>query len=242
MKKSIFGLFFILFLLSSCKTQQKLSVYDEAMTSLKNGSYSVAGEKFEQIEDTQPFTKDATNGLIMASYSYYKAHNYEDSIRVIDYFIQSNPVNESLSYMYYLRGLDYYERISSSSKARNVLESTDNAFKELIYKYPNSKYVDDSVAKLREVETYLSGNEFNIANFYLKRNNYIGAINHYTNILKQYPQSKYVPETLYRLIEIDNILNVKFEAAQYYEILRNNFKDNPWTEYSTKIIKQYESK
>lgn len=239
--KTFLNLFLILFLLSSCKTAPKLSAYDEAMKELKIGNYSVAGEKFEKIEDNQPFTKDATNGLIMSAYSYYKAKNYEDSIRVIDYFMQSNPVNENMSYMYYLRGLDYYDRIKSSSKARDLLENADATFQALIYRYPNSKYIEDSRKRLEVVQTYLSGNELNIANFYLKRKNYIGAMNHYINILNQYPKSKYVPEALYRLIEIDDILNLKFEAVQYYKILNDNFKDTVWMKYSMKIIKKYEN-
>ncbi|MDD2840345.1 MAG: outer membrane protein assembly factor BamD [Rickettsiales bacterium] len=239
--KKILSLLFVILLLSSCKTTQKLSAYNEAMKSLKIGDYSVAGEKFEKIDDDEPFTKDATNGLIMASYCYYKAHNYEDSIRVIDYFMQASPVNENLSYMYYLKGLNYYDRIESSSKARDLLESADTTFKELLYRYPSSKYTEDSKTKLKQVETYLSGNELNVANFYLKRKNYIGAVNHYTNILNQYPQSQYVPEALYRLIEINNILNIKFEAVQYYKLLNDNFRDSIWTKYSTKIIKEYEN-
>lgn len=239
--KNFFSLFLILILLSSCKTTQKLSAYDDAMKSLKTGDYTVAAEKFEKIEDDQPFTKDAVNGLIMASYSYYKAHDYEDSIRVINYFMQTNPINENLSYMYYLKGLNYYDRIKSSSKARDLLENAHSTFKELLYKYPNSKYIEDSQLRLEKVETYLSGNELNIANFYLKRKNYIGAANHYINILNQYPKSQYVPEALYRLIEINNILNIKFEAIQYYKLLNDNFKDSIWIKYSTKIIRQYEN-
>lgn len=238
--KKFFSLLLILVLFTSCKTTQKLSAYNEAMKSLKIGDYSIAAEKFEKIDDDEPFTKDATNGLIMASYCYYKAKNYEDSIRVIDYFMQSNPVNENLSYMYYLKGLNYYDRIKSSSKARDLLESADLTYKELLYRYPNSKYVEDGKIRLEKIETYLSGNELNTANFYLKRKNYIGAINHYTNILNKYPQSQYVPEALYRLIEINNILNIKFEAVQYYKLLDTNFKDSVWTKYSTKIIKEYE--
>ncbi|HSQ98072.1 MAG TPA: outer membrane protein assembly factor BamD [Rickettsiales bacterium] len=238
--KNFLNLFLILILLSSCKTTQKLSPYDEAMKELKIGNYSVAAEKFEKIEDDQPFTKEATNGLIMSAYSYYKAKHYEDSIRVIDYFMQSNPVNENMPYMYYLKGLDYFDRIKSSSKARDLSENGRETFGTLIYRYPNSEYAEDSKIKFKTIETFLSGNELNIANFYLKRKNYIGASNHYLNILNQYPESKYVPEALYRLIEINDILNLKFEAVQYYKLLNDNFKDSDWTKYSTKIIKQYE--
>lgn len=228
--------------MSSCESakNQTPDTYVKAMDHLKIGNYNSAANIFEKLEDTQPFTKDATNGLIMASYSYYKAKQYDDSIRVIDYFIQSNPINENLPYMYYLKALNYYDRVNSMSKAKDIIELADLSLKEVIYRYPNTQYASDAMKKLEKTETYLSGNEMSVANYYLKRKNYIGAINHYVNVLNKYPKSNFVPEALYRLIEINSILNLKFEAVNYYQILFKNYKNSVWTEYSTRIIKKYE--
>ncbi len=240
--KRVLVLFLLLAIVASCVNKKDLvpDSYEKGMNHLKIGNYNSAAAIFEKLEDTQPFTADATNGLIMASYSYYKARQYEDSIRIINYFIQSNPINENLPYMYYLKGLNYYDRVSSMSKARDITKSADSTFKELIYKYPNTEYANDALERLKKTETYLSGNEMSIANYYLRRKNYIGAINHYTNVLNEYPKSNFVPEALYRLVEINSFLDLKFEAVKYYQILAQNYKDSVWTKYSTRIIKKYE--
>lgn len=244
--KRFIALIIFTVLLSSCVSKQKEKTsqesYQEAMKYLKVGNYARAGEMFEKIEDDQPFSDEATNGLIMASYSYYKAKHYEDSIRVIDYFIQSNPINQNISYMYYLKGLNYFDRMKSMSKARDITEAADSTFRELIYKFPDTEYANDAKKKLEKTETFLSGNEMIIANYYFKRKNYIGAINHYTKILQNFPQSDFVPESLYRLIEINAILGLKFESVQYYKILSEQYKDSKWTKYSTNTIKKYEKK
>ncbi len=242
MKKFI-TLIILLSFISACASKPKVEApqsYEEAMRNLKIGNYGKAAEMFEKLEDSQPFTEDATNGLIMASYSYYKAKHYEDSIRVIDYFIQSNPINENIPYMYYLKGLNYFDRVSSMSKARDLTENADSTFKDLIYRFPNTEYAIDASNKLKKTETYLSGNEMSIANYYFKRKNYIGAINHYTKVIQDFPKSDFVPEALYRLVEINTILGLKFEAVQYYKILSEDYKDSRWTRYSTNIIKRYE--
>lgn len=240
--KRVLLFLFLLFIIVSCASKKDLTPddYQKGISHLKIGNYNSAATIFEKLEDSQPFTADATNGLIMASYSYYKARQYEDSIRIINYFIQSNPINENLPYMYYLKGLNYYDRVNSMNKARDITESADFTFKELIYKYPNTEYAKDASERLKKTETYLSGNEMNIANYYLKRKNYIGAINHYINILNEFPKSNFVPEALYRLIEINSFLNLRFEAVKYYQILAENYKDSVWTKYSTRIIKKYE--
>lgn len=239
MKKFITLLTFVIFL-CSCATKKQPDGYDSAMRYLKVGNYSRAGELFEKIEDSQPFTEDATNGLIMASYSYYKGKDYEDSIRVIDYFIQSNPINENIPYMYYLKSLNYFDRIKSVAKARDLTESADASLRDVINKFPETEYARDALSRLKKTETYLSGNEMNIGNYYLKRKNYIGAMNHYIKILEEYPRSNFVPEALYRLIEINTILGLKLEAVQYYKVLSENFKENHWTQHATNLIKKYE--
>lgn len=238
--KKIASLFFILLIVSACYSEKKpVANYIKAMDDLKTGNYNTAAETFERIEDEQPFTKEATNGLIMSSYSYYKAGKYEDSIRIINYFIQSNPINENLSYMYYLKGLNYYDRIRSMNKAKDITESADTTFKELLYKYPNSEYKEDVLSRLKKTETYLSGNEMNIGNYYLKRKNYLGAINHFKTVIQVYPKSNFVPEALYRLVEINAFLNLKLESVQYYKILMENYSNSSWTKNATKIIKRY---
>ncbi len=144
--------------------------------------------------------------------------------------------------MLYLRSLNYYDRISSVARGRDVIESANFSFRDLIYKYPNTEYAKDAQSKLERIETFLSGNEMDIANYYFKRKNYIGAINHYTKVLKDYPKSDFVPEALYRLVEINSLLNLNFEAKKYNEILTTNFKDTTWSENSTKIIEKNEAK
>ncbi len=239
-----FLLLLSILILSSCATNIEQNVqlddYSRAMNFLKVGNYMMAGEIFEQIEDKQPFTTEATNGLIMSSYAYYKAQKYEDSIRVIDYFIQSNPINENIPYLYYLKGLNYYDRITSMAKGRNIIENANSTFNELIIKYPNTPYAEDAKKKLSKVQTYLSGNEMNIGTYYLKRKNYLGAINHYKKVLQNYPNSNFVPEVLYRLVEINLILNLKFEADNYNDLLNQKYTNSVWAKNSTKLINQYD--
>ena len=236
MKKIFFLLAVIL--LSSCATKKPVDDdYIKAMKNLKAGNYATAAEIFEKIEDDKPFTKEATDGLIMSAYSYYKAEQYEDSIRVIDYFVQSNPINQNLDYMNYLKALDYYSRMQSMNKARDIIEDANSSFKDLLYKYPNSIYVEDSQKKLSRVQSFLSGNDLNIADYYLKRKNYLGAMNHYINVLNNYPNSEYVPESLYRLMQINFIFGLNNDANHYKQILLQKYKNSEWANIDSKLTK-----
>jgi outer membrane protein assembly factor BamD len=241
-KKNFLFIFLILILIScsSKKEIKKNDGYIKGMKYLKAGNYSMAGEVFEKIDDDFPFTEEATNGLIMSAYSYYKANMAEDSVRIIDYFIQSNPVSRNLDYLYYLKGLNYYSRITLMSRMRDVMESANNIFNNLIYAFPNSEYKDDSLKKIKEIEEYLAGNDIIVGNFYLDKKNYIGAIHHFKNVINNYPNSSFMSEALYRLIEVNSLLDLKLEAIQYYKILSENYKNNSWENNAKKIIKNYD--
>lgn len=241
MKKYIV-VFLIGFLMSCTTEKDKMSLYQEAMQQLQFGNFNRAAELFETIEDNQPFTEDAVNGLIMSSYSYYKAKSYDDAIRVVDYFIQANPIHSNLPYLYYIKGLSYYDRIKSMNKGKDIILNADSTFKELIEKFPDTKYSFDAKEKLKTVETFLSGHEMNLANYYLSKRNYLSAMNHYNNIISKYQSSNFVPEALYNLIQITYILDLKIDSIKYYQLLMNNYKDNIWTTRSTNIIKKYENK
>ncbi|GMO63931.1 MAG: outer membrane protein assembly factor BamD [Rickettsiales bacterium] len=236
--KKIFIL--LLLFLSACVEKEKVVVsYNEAMQQLQDGTYMFAAENFEKLDDEYPFTEDAKNGLIMSAYSYYKAKEYDESVRVIDYFIKNNPVNDNVSYMYYLKGLNYEARNTSVTRARDIMEIQKDIYLVILSSFPNSIYVDDVKTRLNNINVDLSYNDLIIGNWYFDNRNYIGAMNHYKAILREYPTPQTEPEALYRLVELHDIFNLKVDALQYYVKLKKKYNDNEWTEYANEIVEKY---
>ncbi|MDR2526719.1 MAG: outer membrane protein assembly factor BamD [Rickettsiales bacterium] len=233
----------LLVILVSCsKNGTSVVSYEMAMKKFKKSNYTLAAEDFEKLDDAFPFTKDASNGLIMSAYSYYKAKKYDESIRVINYFINSNPISEYLPYLYYLKGLNYQARITLIQRARDVTETTYSAFSGLISAYPNTAYAEDAKSRIKIIRNMLSANDLFVANYYFSNRNYIGAMNHYKNIVENFKDSDYVAEALYRLVEINDIFSLKLDALQYYTILNSNYKGDKWEKYAFNIIKNYDEK
>lgn len=219
------------------KTADQL--YNEALYYLKKGVYDIAGGEFEKIEDEYPFSQEAKDGLVMSAYSYYKAKKYNDSLRVIDYYIQSNPIDPNLDYIHYIKALNYYDRVSSTKKARGITESADISLLDLLRRYPNTKYAQDAIDKKIMTETYLSGNEMEIGMFYLKNKNTIGATHHFNYIIQNYPYSKFVPEAYYRLIEVYLTIGAKEEAKNTLKILKNRYNTSKWFKNGQKLLKKH---
>src|SRR5689334_8751090 len=94
-------------------TEQAAEVlYNEAMDMLEQKRYGQAAEKFEHLEQEQPYSRWAIRAEIMAAYAYYRQAKYDDALLAIERFVKLHPGNEDAPYAYYLRGLCYYDQIT----------------------------------------------------------------------------------------------------------------------------------
>ncbi|MFC1659536.1 outer membrane protein assembly factor BamD [Pseudomonadota bacterium] len=233
----------ILFLgatLPSCTHKKKdptaEEVYNNAMEYFMEGSYDFAGEQFEKIEDDFPFSEYATKSQVMSAYAYYKAKSYIDSLRIAEYYIQMYPNDESIEYMYYLRMMNYYSRVKSYKKSFEIARTTKLTLKELILKFPKSKYVDDVKIKLEEINNHLAASEMYVGRFYLNKKNYIGALDKFKLVVSESDYSRFHPEAYHRMVEVYTIIGLENEAKKSYDILKDKYQNTKWFKYSSKII------
>ncbi|MBM3396063.1 MAG: outer membrane protein assembly factor BamD, partial [Betaproteobacteria bacterium] len=63
------------------------------------------------------------------------------------------------------------------------------AFKEVVTRFPNSRYAGDAAARMTYIINSLAGGEVKIAQYYLRREAYVAAVNRATYVLENYPQS-----------------------------------------------------
>jgi outer membrane protein assembly factor BamD len=99
--------------------------------------------------------------------------------------------------------------------------------KNMIESYPDSQLLADAKVKLREVQEVLAEGIFGIGNQYFLRRSYPAAVKRYKEILEKFPDSRRVPESLFRLAESLYRNNNEGESAIYYARL---VSDYPMTE------------
>ena len=204
MKKYIFLLFCFLMACNNVKNSSvKLTeqdMYNEAMNMLNEKMYRTAGESFEKIEEKFVFTPIATKSIIMSIYSYYKAKRYDDSLRLIEYYKKINFDNQYLDYVFYMEILNKYDKMQKSKKDVVLMKELLANINDFVKK--DTKYKDNVLTKRDKVINNIVKNELDIYDFYIRNNNLIGAINHLQNIIYNYPNNKYNPEILYKLLLI----------------------------------------
>ncbi len=242
MKKSLLLMFLLSVIISGCSSTPKPEptnaedLYKQAEEYLQKTSYSKAAETFEKVELEHPYSSLAAKSRLMAAYAYYKDKKYDDAVIALDRFIKFHPGNKDIAYAYYLKAMCYYEQIVDVSQDQSNTEKAMQAFREVILRFPNSKYAKDARLKLELTVDHMAGQEMSIGRWYLSQENYLSALNRFSTVVNQYQTTSQIEEALYRQIEIYTILGLNTEAQKAYQVLEYNYPKSKWTKRGLEII------
>jgi outer membrane protein assembly factor BamD len=171
-------------------------LYNEARTELQGGSWVRARELYEKLEARYPFGRYAQQAQIEIAYCYYKEGETADAIAATDRFLKLNPNNPNADYVFYLRGLiNFIEppmllgplvRYRISERDPKALFDSFEAFKELVTRFPNSRYYDDAMLRIGFLRSALADHEVRVADYYYRRGAYLAAVNRAQSALRDY--------------------------------------------------------
>ena len=211
-------------------------LYNEGMDLLDQSKYKKSIEVFEEVDRLYPYAIWATKAQLMAAYARYKNGDYDDAVTSLDQFINLHPASESIDYAYYLKALCYYERIRDVGRDQDVTERARDALKEVVTRFPDSKYGRDAKYKMDLTEDHLAGKEMEVGRFYLKQNKRLAAINRFRKVVDNFQTTAHTPEALYRLVETYLALGIKPEAIKYGAVLGHNFPESKWYRYGYDML------
>jgi outer membrane protein assembly factor BamD len=203
-------------------------LYNSALDTLQVGETRKAAKLFDEVERQHPYSTWATQAQLMSAYSYYLVDAYDDAIPALERFIDLHPGNRSAAYAYYLRALCYYEQIADVTRDQGNTELAQRALSDVIARFPNTPYARDATLKLDLVRDHLAGKEMEIGRYYLKRDQFLAAINRFKTVVDQYQTTTHVPEALERLTESYVSLGVFEEAQKSAAVLGYNYPGSEW--------------
>jgi outer membrane protein assembly factor BamD len=210
--------------------------YIEAVRKLNNKNYATAATEFAKIIDDYPFSKWAIRGQAMAVYCYFKEENYPSLIQIVDDFIRLNPASEMLDYMLYMKGLSYFNQIPEISRAQDDTLQASSTFRELVARFPDSKYVDDAKKKIIIIDENLAGSKMYFARFEMNHNNFVGAIKNLVEVTQRYKNTHQVAEAYFRLAEIYYKIGLDDQFKDAYNELIYLYPESFWAKELTKKI------
>ena len=174
-------------------------LYEEAHTMLATGNYTRAVKLFETLEGRYPYGRYAQQAILEGAYANYRANETAAAIAACDRFIRTYPNHPNVDYAYYLKGIvnfredqglfGYVVEQDLSERDPKMTRESFGAFKELVARFPESKYAADSIERMRYLTNALSSYEVHVADYYYRRGAYVAAVNRAQASLLNFPRT-----------------------------------------------------
>jgi outer membrane protein assembly factor BamD len=215
---------------------QKL--YAAAKDKLDASQFEAAIKLYEKLEARYPYGRFAQQAQLEVAYAYYKDREIASAVSAAERFIKLHPNHPNVDYAYYLRGLanfnddlgllgSYTGQDMSERDPKSAREAF-NAFKDLVTRFPDSKYAPDSVQRLNYLVNVLAQNEVHVARYYMKRGAYVAAANRAQYSLKTYPQATANEEGLLILVQAYDKLGMNDLRNDAERVLKTNFPNSKY--------------
>ena len=198
----------LLVLLASCNGYNKLQKssdyklkYKKALEYYEKEDYYKALNLFDQVMPFYRGTDESEDMQYKYAYAYYYQKDFIMASYYFNRFAKTFPTSKHVQECAYMSA--YCKYLDSPNYSLDQT-NTKEAIKELqifINTYPYSDKVEKSNELIDELRTKLQKKSLEIAKLYLKMRRYKAAVTSFESLLKEYPDTQFKEEALFRTIE-----------------------------------------
>lgn len=225
-------------------------IYSEAQDERNSGNFDKAVVLYEKLEGRAAGTPLAQQAQLDKAFAHYKAGEQAQGLAAIDRFIKLHPASPAMDYALYLKGLINFNdnlglfgslsRQDLSERDQKAAKESFESFRELVTRFPDSRYSADARARMTYIINSLAQYEVHVARYYFNRGAHVAAINRAQAAVAEYVDAPALEEALYILVQSYDALGMnelrddarRVLTASYprTEFLSGGFKrsDEPW--------------
>src|SRR5437764_5306985 len=213
-------------------------LYGEAKDSMAGRDWEKAIKYLEKLEARYPYGRYAQQAQLEVAYANWKSGERASAIAAADRFIKLYPNHPNVDYAWYLKGLiNFYElqgvlswltTPDMSDRDPKAARDAYFAFKEVLTRFPESRYAEDSKARMRFLVNALASNEVYVARYYMKRGAFLAAANRAQYAVEHYPQAPAVEEAMAILVKAYDQLGLSDLRDSANRVLMKNFPNTEW--------------
>jgi outer membrane protein assembly factor BamD len=220
-------------------------IYAEAKDELNSGAYDKAVLLFEKLQGRAAGTPLAQQAQLDKAYANFKAGESAQALATLDRFLKLHPASSAVDYALYLKGIINFNddlgmfssitRQDLSERDQKAAKESFAAFKELVSRFPDSRYAPDASQRMVHIVNSLAQYEVHVARYYFARGAHVAAINRAQIALTDYQGVPAVEEALYILTQSYDALGMHQLRDDAKRVLMSNY---PNSEYITRGFNQ----
>ncbi|WP_081986337.1 MULTISPECIES: outer membrane protein assembly factor BamD [Chitinibacter] len=211
-------------------------LFNEAKSEQASRNFTKSNQLFERLEARFPYGKYAQQAQLETAYNYYKDQEPALALAAIDRFMKQNPTHPSLDYAMYLKGLVTFNESQGflsvlskqdmSERDPKAAKESFNAFRELVTRFPESKYARDAQLRMGYLIGALANYELHVGRYYFKRGAYLAAANRGKALIDNYSNTKQVEGALGLMYQAYDKLGMTDYRDDAKRVLLKNFPNS----------------
>ena len=211
-------------------------LYAEAKEAQSDATWDKAAKYLEKLEARFPYGRFAQQAQLELGYVYWKAGEVGSAMAACDRFIKLHPNHPAVDYIYYLKGLvnfnedlgfaGYISSQDPSERDPKAAKESFIAFRDLVTRFPNSKYTPDAILRMNYLVNSMAAQEVNVARYYVNRGAYIASVNRAQTAITTYPNAPAVEEAMYVLVVSYDKLGMNDLRDDADRIMRKNYPES----------------
>ncbi|WP_137893941.1 outer membrane protein assembly factor BamD [Ramlibacter sp. 2FC] len=219
-------------------------LYTEARDEAAAGAYDKAVPLFEKLEGRAAGTPLAQQAQLEKAYAHYKLGEKAQAIATLDRFVKVHPSSPAVDYALYLKGIvnfndnlgmfGFLTRQDLSERDQKAAKESFEAFRDLVARFPESKYAPDARQRMTYIVNALAEYEVHVARYYYHRGAYVAAVNRAQMAVADYRNVPALEEALFIMVRSYDALGLEQLRDDTRRVLEKNY---PNSEYLTRGFK-----
>lgn len=214
-------------------------LYAEAKDELNGGAYDKAVTLLEKLEGRAAGTPLAQQAQIDKAYARYKAGEAAEALAALDRFMKLHPASPAIDYALYLKAIVNFNddlglfsvitRQDLSERDQKAAKESFESFKELVTRFPNSRYTPDARQRMTYIANSLAQYEVHVARYYYSRAAYVAAINRAQIALTDYRDVPALEEALFIVVKSYDALGMTQLRDDAKRVLDKTYPQSEFT-------------
>ena len=219
-------------------------IYAEAKAEANDGAYDKAIPLYEKLEGRAAGTPLAQQAQLDKAYAQFKNNEQAQAIATIERFMKLHPASPALDYALYLKGtvtfadnlgfMGAFTKQDLSERDQKAAKESFDAYKNLVTKFPDSKYTPDARQRMTYIVNALALYEVHVARYYYSRGAYVAAINRAQLAITDYRDVPALEEAMYIIVKSYDALELPELRDDAKRVMEKSF---PKSEYLITGIK-----
>jgi outer membrane protein assembly factor BamD len=203
-------------------------LYSQGESFLEKKQYVEARESFRKIVERHPNSTWAPRARFLIGEAFYREAEFDKAVKEFEIFLAFYPRHQIADLVQYRLAMSYYDQLKPIEQDQGLTAKALDQFKKLVKEYPDSRYATDALAKIDICRGKLAQKEVWVATYYFNQGNPGAARQRLEFVLKEYPRTLVIPETLYTLADVNFAEGKTKEGGDLLRQLAANYSYTEW--------------